>query len=270
MKKLRPVTFSFSVLLWIAAVPARAASPEAPRCDKWGAEATFSQVYLEHYGRGHWKEAIPGLEEAAGLCPKPDGTWVITIHGFGQTPYLPFFYLGRCHFELKEHPDALRQFHLSECFDKPAPGEKRMKDLDSMAYACMKNLRGSQQRPFFSEGLAAFRQKEWEESAEKMWDSLQARPDEGEITLPSGRFPVPYLPRFQLAKALSELGCQQQACKLLEMELVAEDDPRVGIERKEMLDLRARCAAPTRRAKADEMTCLRWACWLKAVAEETR
>lgn len=270
MTKLRPAVLVF-FLPWIFAVPlTQAAPPEAPRCDKPEAEAAFSQGF-DHYSRRFWKAAIPGLEEAAGLCPKPDGPWMISLHGFGQAPYLPFFYLGRCHFELKEHPDALRQFHLSRCFDEPARGKSKMADLDSMTGTCLKNIRSPQQKhPFFSEGLAAFEQEEWEKSAKRMWDSLQAQPKEGETIVSNGRWTAVYLPRFQLAKALYKLGCQRQACELLQTELIEQVDPRVTLERKEMLDLRAACADQNRRAQADTMACRQWDCWLKAVEKEPR
>src|SRR6187402_1015121 len=92
--KLRPTVLVFYALpLVLAATPAYTASPEAPRCDKQKAEVAFSSSY-GHYGRKEWAAAIPGLEEAISLCPKTDGPWIVPLLGFGQAPYIPFFYLG--------------------------------------------------------------------------------------------------------------------------------------------------------------------------------
>jgi hypothetical protein len=267
--KLRPTILVFYALpLILAATPAHTASPEAPRCDKQKAAAAFSSSF-DKYGRSQWAAAIPGLEEAISLCPKPDGPWIVPL-GFGQAPYIPFFYLGRCHYKLNDHPAALRQFYLSGCFEEPARGENKMKDFDPMTESCLKSIK-SPQRPqkhsFFSEGFFAYKQEQWDKSAEKMWDSLLNWPEDGETTYSNGRWPEAYLPRFQLAKALHKLGCQQQACKLLEQSLIkkllTEGNPRVKTERKELLDLRAACADTNKRNQTDEMTCQRWECWLK-------
>jgi tetratricopeptide (TPR) repeat protein len=267
--KLRLTFLAFYALpIVFDAAPAHAASPDAARCDKQRAQAAFS-LSFDHYGRRKWAEAIPGLEEAIGLCPKPDGLWIIPL-GFGKAPYIPFFYLGRCHYELKDHPAALRQLYLSGCFEEPARSDDKMKDFDSMTAACLKNIK-SPQRPqkhsFFSDGFFAYEQEQWDESAEKMWDSLMNWPEDGETTYSNGRWPEAYLPRFQLAKALNKLGCHQQACKLLEQSLIkkllAEGNPRVKTERKDVLDLAAACADIGKRDQTDEMTCQRWECWLK-------
>ena len=270
MMKPRPAVLFLSVLMWLLSVPrAGAAPPDAPRCDKPRAEEAFTEGF-DHYSRKRWAAAIPGLEEAANLCPRPDGPWLISLHGFGEAPYIPYFYLGRCHAELKDHPAALRQFYLSICFEEPARGKSRTENLGSMTDACLKQIRSPQRpqkHPFFSEGFTAYVQEKWEKAAERMWDSLQNWPEDGKTTYSNGRWPEAYLPRFQLAKALDKLGCPRQACELLERslvnDLVARGNPRVKAESKEVAELRAACADRSRRAQTDTSACQRWDCWLR-------
>jgi hypothetical protein len=117
-------------------------------------------------------------------------------------------------------------------------------------------------------GYNAKQDQQWEEAAKKMWESMQIWPEEnGEITRTAGRWTGPYVPRFHLAKALYELGCQKEACEQLARsklkELAAKDNSsKYDKEREEMKWLEAKCAGP-RDGRLEAMwICQQWQCWL--------
>jgi hypothetical protein len=271
VSKLRPVTLAFCLLLLVVAgLPDYAAAAEPIQCDKPTAEVAFSSGYNE-YSRGHWEAAIPGLKEATSLCPKPNGPWIITIQDFGQTPYIPFFYLGRCHSQKNANLDALRQFYLSSCMSEPIRDNGKTKGMGSMTNTCLKNIKELQRYPrslYFGVGYAAKEDKDWDKAAARMWDSMQVWPKEdGEATVTTGRWTRPYFPRFHLAKALYELGCQKEACEQLARSKIKElteknNSTKYNDERKEMKELEAKCAV--RKGGTENIwICQQWQCWLQ-------
>jgi hypothetical protein len=224
--------------------------------------------FLEMREEENWRAAISHLEKATKLCPIPSSRIDVPLIFFNKVPYVPFYSLGTCHYKLKENSAALRQFYLSSCFDEPSRGETP--DLDSLTNTCFNSIKKSR-RPDkhgdFADGYTALQQREWEKSAEKMWDSLQAWNEDGETTYSQGRWPEAYLPHFQLAKALHKLGCEQLACEQLEQsmleDLIAKQDGRVKNESREFQSLKAACSDGVKGRQQDQMTCLRWECWLK-------
>ena len=243
---------------------AAAAAPANPRCDKGRAEEAFL-AGMRNYDQ-HCREVIPRLNEAAAVCPVPDQPWFIRPNPFLEYSYLPFYFLGKCHYNLKDLPNALRQFYLSSCANEPKRDKERTGDLDSLTTGCRKQLK-SNQRPnaYFSEGFAAAQQRDWGQAAEKMWNALQVFEEDGATVLPSGRWPAPYLPRFRLAEALLQLGCYQEACAQLDKSKVklAPDKKEFELERKRMGELQAICERMRREGLGEKAMCRQWGCWLE-------
>lgn len=265
----KPFLSPGTVLFLALFIPTAVAAQAARSCNEEEARSEFSLAMKEIHVKD-WQAAIAHLEKAANLCPIPPGKISVRT-GFMKTPYTPFFFLGTCHSRRRELPVALRQFYLSSCFAEPNQGGEEIKALSSSTDTCFNDIR-SPQRPTkhddFAAGYRAAKEDKWEQSAEKMWDSMQIWAEDGQTTYSSGRWPEAYLPRFQLAKALNRLGCKPQACEQLAQsllqELVARKDPRVAIESKEMRELKEVCTAANQvQQPQDEMTCLRWACWLR-------
>lgn len=240
-----------------------AAAPPGERCDKEKARTPYA-AGMEQYGRRQWKAAIPEIEAAAGLCPASKGAWYVTVQFLGQFPYLPFYYMGKCHYNLKDLPEALRHFYLSSCVGEPERDDDATEDLASLSRQCRRGLESKQppqQHPYFPAGLAAAEQQDWEKAAEKMWDSLQVWEEDGRITLTS-RWPVPYLPRFRLAEALFQLGCYREGCEQLDRSLLKNlRTPEVAMERRRLEQLKPECER--RKREAENESCQRWKCWLQ-------
>jgi hypothetical protein len=241
------------------------AQPVRP-CNEQEAKDEFSDA-LDEIFHEEWGAAIDHLEKAIKVCPIAPHKIEAGI--FTKTPYTPFFFLGTCRSNLQEFRVALRQFYLSSCFKEPKQGGSEIAALDSATDTCLISLK-RQRRPNkhsdFIDGYSEFINQHWERSAERMWDSMQVLPEDGTTTYSHGRWPEAYLPRFQLAKALAQLGCRRQACEQLALsllaDLVAKKDPRVEIERREMLELKAACTDTRHTTQQDEMTCQQWECWL--------
>src|SRR6185312_12235898 len=241
--------------------------PLGTSCDWKRAKPEFTSG-IEHYSRKEWELAIPGLSKAAKLCP---------VHGkvmeeFSYYYYVPFFYLGECHYYLSTTENsfnALRHFYLSRCLEEPTRSDIT-KDLNKLTADCRRGLaskRPQQNPPEFNEGLKSF-DHDWDRTAENMWDALQIEPDDGQMK-PSGRWPDPYLPGLRLAKALVELGCVQEACTQYDRfqfkGLLAREDTRTKFqtERQIMAQLDAECAGKNRERTAYNATCQRWRCWVR-------
>lgn len=232
----------------------------------------ISPPFGEEISAKTWNAAIDHLKKATNLCPIPPGPITVRSALFVTAPYIPYYYLGTCHKELKDLPVALRQFYLSSCFREPERGGNEIKDLDSLTNQSLKQVvqqkRPEKQPPYFGEGVTAAKtDKDWKRSAEQMWDSMQVWPEDGKTTIIDGRWPVPYVPRFHLANALFELGCRQHACEQLGRsklkELAAKDTTgKYDEELKEMEQLEAKCAA--RKGGPENIwICQQWQCWLK-------
>ncbi len=266
--RVAPILLAMCLLAFSSVVlPGNAhAAPPGERCDKESAETVYSSG-MEQYGRRHWREAIPEIEEAAALCPAPKGPWSVTVQFLGEYPFLPFYFLGKCHLNLKDVPEALRHFYLSSCSDEPVRNKAKAQELSSLTSECRRQLESKQrpqQHPYFSAGFAASQKKEWDKAAEKMWDALQVWKEDGRTTLTSGRWPAPYLPRFRLAEALFNLGCYQEACDQLDQSLLKQlQGPEVQAERQRMEKLKPACEAKRRQPYPDQEICQRWRCWLQ-------
>ena len=220
---------------------------------------------MKSYGKGDWDKAVPGLEEAAAVCPVPDRLWTVSpFSRFHYYSYLPFFYLGSCHFELKQLPDALRNFYLSSCVGEPARDPKQTEKLGSWTESCRLRISSKKrpaEHPYYGEWSAALQKPKWDEAAEKMWDALQVWEEDGKMMSSAGRFPTPYLPRFRLADALFRLGCYQQACEQLDRSKLEQIDPKGREqERKRLAELKPQCQKKPR--DQDNPICQQWRCWL--------
>lgn len=242
------------------------AAPPGERCDKENAETVYSSG-MEQYGRRQYQKAIPEIEEAAALCPAPKSSWSVTVQFLGEYPFLPFFFLGKCHLNLKDLPEALRHFYLSSCADEPVRNKEKAQELNSLTNECRQRLESKQrpqQHPYFSAGFAASQQKDWEAAAEKMWDALQVWEEDGRTTISSGRWPAPYLPRFRLAEALFELGCYREACDQLDQSLLKQLHGReVEADRQRLEKLRPACELKKRQPYQEKEICQQWRCWLQ-------
>jgi len=243
-----------------------AAGPPAagPRCEEERAKEAFSSA-MERYSRKRWKEAAPDLGEAAAACPVLD--WSYKPNPFLEFPYLPFYFLGKCNYNLEKLPDALRNFYLSSCTGEPARNKESTKDLSSLTESCRLRARSKQRpsaHPYFAEGYAASQQKEWEEAADRMWDALQVWEEDGKTTSSSGRWTAPYLPRFRLADALFQLGCYQEACDQLDRSRLEQIRPQ-GSEQelKRMAELKLQCERKRREGSQGKEICRQWQCFLR-------
>jgi len=157
----------------------------------------------------------------------------------------------------------LRHFYLSSCNGEPAREKEKTKDLGPRTDKCLLWMKKQGPVTFFSEGFAASKQEEWQETAEKMWDALQVREEDGKTTNSYGRWPDPYLPRFRLADALFELGCPRQACEQLgRSQLKQLREKRVESERQQMEKLLPLCEPKRLASQEEKEICQQWRCWL--------
>lgn len=243
-----------------------AADPPPVRCDKKNAKAAY-EAAVQMYGSRKCGEAIPGLEEAAALCPvPPKDLWTVS-KGFATYPYVPFFYLGNCHYQKSDVPKALRHFYLSSCVGEPARDKEITEDLGDLTDKCLLRMKREGALSHFSVGFKASGNGQWKKSAEKMWDALLIREEDGETTNSSGRWPDPYLPRFHLADALFELGCPQQACEELSRSTLKKlREKRVEPERKRMEERLTLCEPKRLASQKEEEVCRQWRCWLQESA----
>jgi hypothetical protein len=224
--------------------------------------------------QSQWQEIIKHLQKATDLCPVPKSP-IPPIVASPFSPgfsYIPFYFLGDGHFQVEERPEALRSFYLSSCFGEPKKDGGATEDLRDMTGQLLKQIvhqkRPEKQPPYFSEGIIAKEDNKLEQSAERMWDSMQAWPEDGETVIVAGRWPEPYVPRFHLASALYVLGCKRQACEQLAQsklkELAAKDTAARGKyegERKKMEDLETKCASGVKDGQ-NPWICQQWQCWL--------
>ncbi|HSS48764.1 MAG TPA: hypothetical protein VLX28_07450 [Thermoanaerobaculia bacterium] len=247
--------------------PAAAQPPAAGRCDKEAAEKAFL-AGMRQYDKS-CREVIPRLEEALQYCPVPDppnGPWLIRPNPFLEYSYLPSYFLAKCQYKLKDLPGALRHLYLSSCTGETQRDKKNTGDLGSLTSGCRQGLK-SQQPPYFGEGFTAAQQRNWKEAAEKMWDALQVAEETGEMKLPSGRFPVPYLPRFRLSEALLQLGCYQEACAQLgktKLKQLGPGKKELEPELRRLHELESQCASRKGEPPQQKEMCQQWSCWLQS------
>ena len=253
-------------LLGLLPCPGLAASPAEERCDKESAKPSFLSG-MENYARRNYKGAIPPLEEAVNFCPAPSAPWSVTVALLGQYPYTPLYYLGKCHYNLKDLPNALRDFSLSSCFGETKRHKETTEDLASLKEMCRRQIAGkerAQGHPYFRAGLSAAQDRKWEKAAEKMWDALHVWKEDGGPTNSYGRWIDPYLPRFRLAEALFELGCYREAADQLDQSLVGTlRAPEMTEERQRMAKLKPECEQRIHQGYQDKEICQRWRCWLQ-------
>lgn len=254
------------VLAGILSRDGAAAAPPGPLCQRESAEEAFS-TGMKEYSRSRFKEAIPDLSDAARLCPKPGEPWSIPVYGFGEYPYLPFYFLGKCYYRVQDRTNALRNLYLSSCFGEPTRDREFRSELRSLTHQCKDELaspRRPSKHPDFAEGISECEQKRWEEAAEKMWNALQVWEEDGRTTYSAGRWPDPYLPRFRLAEALFKLGCEREACEQLDQSQLKDLSlPQAAPERRRLEELTPICDRKKREPYRDSLLCERWRCWLK-------
>lgn len=256
-------------LLALAGSAAAAPPPAGPRCEAESAKKAFNSA-MERYSRKKWKEAAPGLEEAAAVCPVPDRPWPpYRLNLFYEYHYLPFYFLGKCHYNLENLPDALRSFYLASCVGEPARDPESTDDLQPLTQGVRTKIRKPQRplsNPYFMEGFAASQQNDWNKTAAKMWAALQVWEEDGTMTPDSaGRWRKPYLPRYRLAAALFRLGCFREACDQFgRSKLNQIRPPWSQDEVKEMEALKVQCGQKLSAASPDPAICGPWSCLLKA------
>lgn len=265
MKVLRTVLCSFTFAL-AAMGGGAAAPPPSPICQKAPAEEAFA-TGIEQFGRRQYRAAIPDLSDAVRLCPRPQAPSVVYVLNFGEYPYLPFFYLGSSYYKVHDRPSALRNLYLSACSGEPSRDEGFVEELVSLTRQCRAELaspRRPESHPDFNEGFAAVDQKRWEQAAERMWNALQVWEEDGGTTFSSGRWPDPYLPRYQLAEALLKLGCEREACEQLDRSLLRNlSGKRVEKELQRLAELTPLCAQKRQEPYRNSPVCERWRCWLQ-------
>lgn len=242
-----------------------AAQPPAERCER--AEEKFTEGAWLHY-KNQWSAAIPYIRKAAELCPVPPRPFGVSVGPLYYYQYLPFFYLGESHYNSEDFPNALRSFYLSSQLNEPERDEEdALEDLASQTAACEKWFQraGPRERDrFFGEALRNMESPEdWEEAAEQLWNALQVEAESGKVVTPAGRWPVPYVPRFWLAKALDRFECYQLACDQLDRSLLNQvPSEKVQEERRQMADLKLVCEK-RKNQRARSEVCQRWQCWLQ-------
>lgn len=268
---LAPACCLVSSLLALAGAAA-ADAPGDGRCEVEATKEAFASA-MGQYIRRSYAEAIPDLEEAAALCPVPDRPWDLPVAGFGLSPYLPFYYLGKSHQEVKHYPSALRHFYASRCVGEPARDRMSVADdLGTRTEACRRNLAkgpaapepGS--HPQFKEGIEAAIEEDWVRTADKMLEALLVWDKTGRrrTVAGGGRWTAAYLPRLHLGEALFNLGCYKTGCDELDRaQLDALQPSEVQDVRKTMARLAPQCERK-RREQIDKEICTRWQCLLKA------
>ncbi len=265
MRFLRTTVCNLAFIL-VATSGRAAAPPPGPLCQKAPAEEAFS-TGMKDYSRSRYQEAIPDLSDAARFCPRPGGPWAVPVHGFGEYPFLPFYFLGKAYYRVQDKPSALRNLYLSTCFDEPSRDDDFRDDINALTRQCRKEL-ASPRRPDkhldFREGYTALDQEKWEQAAERMWNALQVWDEDGGTTFSAGRWPDSYLPRYQLAEALFKLGCEREACEQLDRSLLGNmAGKRVEKERQRLAELTPLCVQKRREPYRSSSVCERWRCWLQ-------
>jgi hypothetical protein len=269
------------LILALLSLPAVAVSQVTYHCSS--AEQATDEFRLamkifsrRSHSKDDWLEAISHLQKAVDFCPVPKNPIppIVVAPFRPEFNYIPFYFLGSCHYKVDEPPEALRYFHLSSCFGEPKRDEDVTEDLGDLTDQSLKQIaqkkRPEKQPPYFGEGVTAAKtaktDKDWTRSAEQMWDSMQVWPEDGKTTIIAGRWPVPYVPRFHLAKALFNLGCPQQACEQLaksKLQELARNDTaakrQYSTELTDFETLKAQCPS----ASKDLWICEQWKCWLE-------
>jgi tetratricopeptide (TPR) repeat protein len=269
MRSMR-VALPVALLVLLAPAPPALAAPAAQagqQCDRQRADEAF-KAGIKEYARHRWGEAIPDLQTAAAVCPAPQPGWEVTVGLFGSYQYLPFYFLGKCHYNLKDLPDALRHFYLSRCVDEPSRGTEREKgDLGSLPETCRRQIQSRQRppsHPQFVEGRLAAGRSNFQAAADEMWEALLVWEDDASLTTSSGgRFPTSYVPRFHLGEALFELGCFREACQQFERTKLNQlNGGAVASDRQRLEERKAECERRRRETYPDQEICRRWRCWL--------
>src|SRR6187549_2241275 len=93
------------VYLFLAGT-ASASPPPAAMCNLEKAKDEFYPAAVSYY-RHSWEKTISHLEKAANVCPVPREPFSIRVFGMKIYPYVPFYYLGLSHDNLKDAPEAL-------------------------------------------------------------------------------------------------------------------------------------------------------------------
>lgn len=261
-----------AVLICLAlAGPATAASPRGEQCQKEQASIPFSSG-ARSYHAFLWRNAIRDLQDASELCPVPPKPFSVSIEPFVIYPYAPFYYLGRSLDNDGDAPAALRYFYLSSCFERAEEGIEELDNLPTLtdrSQRMIASLQQSDKAPApFGDGSVAVQEKDWQKAAEKMWASMLIRPEDGKATMPAGRWPEQYVPRFHLGRALFELGCYRQACEQLNRSKLkalaaADHSGKYKEEIEEMAWLEAQCAAGPKGKPQSDWICRQWVCLLQ-------
>lgn len=110
--------------------------------------------------------------------------------------------------------------------------------------------------PEFAEGFRAYKQGQWKTAVIKMRQAQQRWPEDGERTRTYGRWTEPYLPRYYIGAALSELGCCREALDQFELSLFGRVEIPDTEDHRRPAELEEECAS---RVVVDD--CSNWRQW---------
>lgn len=96
--------------------------------------------------------------------------------------YVPFFYLGNSYLGIQDFPTALRHFYLSSCVGEGQRHGDKVGELPAKTQTCRERAATKdrlQSQPRFSDGFSAAQQRDWQRSADKMWEALLVWKEDG-------------------------------------------------------------------------------------------
>ncbi len=115
--------------------------------------------------------------------------------------------------------------------------------------------------PEFGEGFRSIQRQDWITAAQWMWEAEKQWPEDGESTRTTGRYYVPYLPRYYLGLALYRLGCYEDALEQFNFSILTQREIRSAKkELRSLLTLREECTelVRERRLYEEEAVCVGW------------
>lgn len=124
----------------------------------------------------------------------------------------------------------------------------------------------------FADGFRAYKQKDWEETADRMLASLEASPEDGELIRVYGRWFEPYLPRYYLGVALYQLGCYADAQDQLGESILGNGEVKGAkkqLQELESLKLKAERFVRQGVNEVEDVDCARWHLVVEQPEEES-
>lgn len=264
----------FGGFVWLVCLESEAASPCVPRTtptveEKQRAQDTFMAA-IYRFDDGQCRAAIEEFQAAGELWPAFESEEVVITEGPRKQEYLPFFFAGHCLYEEQEYIDALRHLVLASCRGHAPRDDKWQQVFEQRHQDCREWILGLPAKEkerrateHYKNALQWVRQKQWEQAAQEIWEAIQLQDEDGERVSglgEGGRFPDPYLPRYQLGRALAKLPCREEAKSQFQASIIDLLDEIEGLDVEELRENRNALLLGLE-GQEDAPSCWQWCCW---------